>query len=364
MYVPKRPGLAPTVWWNRRTAPPFPLSTSALHWTANGRQAMGLAVSAVGRVLVPAFICRSVPHAIEALGKAVEFYGVRDDLTVDGDSLLREADGRKAVVWVHYFGFPLQLELLETLRSRGNLLVVEDCAHAFLSQAGDRPLGTFGHCGVFSFRKTVPVAEGGGLVVNASMSIPRNGGPPSYLRALKGTIDLMMSDVELRMGCRLRSLRKAVRARKAFTFTPNGGNTAAGTISPLTRYLLTRFDSQAIRQSRRANYLRLLQVLEGLRGVQTVFPILPDGVCPMAFPLWVDDRERLQAALLRAGVEAYPWPDLPDGLDPMLFRGVYRMAHRLLLLPLHQDLNGRHLRWIEQAVKTATDNARGNYHGA
>ncbi|MBI2161090.1 MAG: DegT/DnrJ/EryC1/StrS aminotransferase family protein, partial [Candidatus Rokubacteria bacterium] len=288
MYVPKRPGLCARVWWALPKAPPFPLSTSSFHWTGNGRQALGLALSAVNRVLVPAFICRSVVEALEEWGKVVEMYNVNDDLTVDEDDLLQQAEGLKAVIWVHYFGFPQQLEVLQAIRSREKLLLIEDCAHGFLSQASHHPLGSFGHCGMFSFRKMVPVAEGGGLVVNAPLPIPQNGSfPSSLLRAAKPIVDLMVTEVEIRLGRRLKRLRKAVRARKAFSLGTQEGRAAPKTISPLTRHLLTRFDGQMIRQRRRANYLVLLHVLRGLRGVQVVFPVLPDGVCPMAFPLWV-----------------------------------------------------------------------------
>lgn len=321
--------------------------------TGNGRQALGLALSGVEQVLVPAFICTSVVQALEESGKAVKFYRVSEYLEADPDDLLPQIKSHAAVIWVHYFGFPQRLDLLKSLRDQSECIVIEDCAHAFLSSAGKQPLGSLGHYGFFSFRKTVPVTEGGALMLNrAAPGLPK-AKRASNLKALKGSLDLTVRGLEIRLGFRLKALRTAFRARKALSTMAPANGLAQQKPAPLTCYLLARFDYEEIRRRRRENYRLLQKVLEGVPGLRPVFPSLPEGVCPMAFPLWVADRDCVQAALAQAGVEAYPWPDLPSRVGPEHLGGVSRMARRLLLLPIHQNVGAKSIERMGRVMRQA-----------
>ncbi len=55
---------------------------------------------------------------------------------------------------------------MKALAERHGLPLIEDCALSLLSSDGDRPLGTTGDVGIFCLYKTLPVPNGGALVVN------------------------------------------------------------------------------------------------------------------------------------------------------------------------------------------------------
>lgn len=69
----------------------------------------------------------------------------------------------RALVVVHQFGLPAEMEPLLALARRHHLKVVEDCAQAHGGRRGGQLVGTFGEIGVFSLNvnKTIQVGEGG-----------------------------------------------------------------------------------------------------------------------------------------------------------------------------------------------------------
>ncbi|RLF01507.1 MAG: glutamine--scyllo-inositol aminotransferase [Thermoprotei archaeon] len=71
-----------------------------------------------------------------------------------------------AIVPVHLFGFPADMDpIMEAAEARG-VAVVEDCAQAYLAEYRGRLVGTIGHLGCFSLQQSKHMTAGeGGLVV-------------------------------------------------------------------------------------------------------------------------------------------------------------------------------------------------------
>jgi dTDP-4-amino-4,6-dideoxygalactose transaminase len=76
----------------------------------------------------------------------------------------------KAVVVVHYAGYPADMTAISELCAQKNLILIEDCAHSPGAYWQDKHTGTFGKCGCFSFfsNKNLATGEGGMLITNDS----------------------------------------------------------------------------------------------------------------------------------------------------------------------------------------------------
>ncbi len=72
-------------------------------------------------------------------------------------------DRTRAVICVHYAGYPCRMDELTALCRRRGLRLIEDASHAPGARHGDRTLGTIGDVGCFSFftNKNLSVGEGG-----------------------------------------------------------------------------------------------------------------------------------------------------------------------------------------------------------
>jgi hypothetical protein len=109
-------------------------------------------------------------------------------------------------------------------------------------------------------------------------------------------------------------------------------------------------------QRRRQNYDQLLNWIKGLSHVQPLFPVLPDGVCPYAFPLLLAQGCGEAAARLQtAGVPASQWPDLPPEVlaNHAEHKVALWMYEHLLLLPVHQSLTLKQMDLIGERLRAA-----------
>ena len=70
-----------------------------------------------------------------------------------------------AVIVVHIFGNPAQMDHIMKIADRFNLPVIEDCAEAHGAQFQGKPVGSFGIAGCFSFyaNKLIGMGEGGAI---------------------------------------------------------------------------------------------------------------------------------------------------------------------------------------------------------
>jgi hypothetical protein len=112
-------------------------------------------------------------------------------------------------------------------------------------------------------------------------------------------------------------------------------------MSPTTGRLLGRCDFAAIRQRRAGNYRALHEALDG--RVTLAQPRLPDGVCPLFFPILVRDKAKAANALRSSGVQALEfWNHGADDADRESSDITFLRSH-VLALPVHQDLSSRQI---------------------
>lgn len=71
----------------------------------------------------------------------------------------------KAIVVVHYAGYPVRLAEIRAIADEFNIALIEDCAHALGATYGGQSVGTIGDFGIFSFQaiKHMTTVDGGTL---------------------------------------------------------------------------------------------------------------------------------------------------------------------------------------------------------
>ncbi len=86
--------------------------------------------------------------------------------TIDPRCVERAITSRtKAIVPVHLYGVPCNMDQLLKIAHRHSLFVVEDAAESLGAYFGDTPTGCFGDFGVFSFNGNKTLTTGGGGMV-------------------------------------------------------------------------------------------------------------------------------------------------------------------------------------------------------
>lgn len=92
-----------------------------------------------------------------------------DNLNIDPVKIERLITPKtKAIVVMHYAGFPVDMDPILSLARTYNLKIIEDACHGPLSEYKGRKLGTIGDVGCFSFfsNKNISTGEGGMIVTN------------------------------------------------------------------------------------------------------------------------------------------------------------------------------------------------------
>ncbi|PWT93228.1 MAG: DegT/DnrJ/EryC1/StrS family aminotransferase [Blastocatellia bacterium] len=74
----------------------------------------------------------------------------------------------RAIIPVHLYGHPVDMDRLMEIAARHDLIVIEDCAESHGATCRDRMTGSFGHMGCFSFyaNKVITTGEGGMVTTN------------------------------------------------------------------------------------------------------------------------------------------------------------------------------------------------------
>ncbi|HRF48133.1 MAG TPA: DegT/DnrJ/EryC1/StrS family aminotransferase [Anaerolineales bacterium] len=130
-------------------------------------------------VLVPALTFVATANAILYVGATPVFCDIRsqDDLTIDPEQIAsRITSHTKAIVVMHYGGFPCDMDAVMRLADKHHLKVIEDACHGPLSDhSGGKKLGSIGDIGCFSFfsNKNISTGEGGLIVTSDSVLAQR-----------------------------------------------------------------------------------------------------------------------------------------------------------------------------------------------
>jgi len=259
-----------------------------------------LGVRPGNRVLVPALHHGPEVDALRRAGLECLFYGIdRDGAPVTAELEHRLGTGVRALYLIHHLGLAQDGERWRLWCRDRNLLLFEDCLHAWLAHHDGRPVGSSGELAIFSPPAMLPLPEGDAMIVR----------PPGDADGWSGEAAPVDAP-----GWRL-------------------------------RFLLPRLSDEEIAALRRANYRLLLSELEDT--VAAPFARLPDGASPYVFPVTSDRPQALLERLERAGVGAIGlWRDDAGGT-----RG--DRGPRAVGLPVHQELRDPDLERVVAAVRGA-----------
>lgn len=156
---------------------------------SNGTAALHLALLALGvglgdEVIIPSLTFVADINTVMLVGATPVLADCTsfDNWNIDPADIERKITAKtKAVMIVHYAGYPCDMEAISSLCTRNGLRLIEDCAHAPGATFKGRCEGTFGDVNCFSFftNKNLSVGEGG-MVTTLSAEIDQE---VKYLRS-------------------------------------------------------------------------------------------------------------------------------------------------------------------------------------
>lgn len=310
----------------------------------SGTAALHTALAACGighgdEVIVPAMTFVATANVVLIQGAKPVFVEVDPEtLCMDVEKFQNAiTENTKAVIPVHVYGSPAEMDAIMDIATDRGLIVIEDAAQAHGATYKGRKVGSIGHIGCFSFfaSKNMTTGEGGMITTN---------------------------DAEYARRCRL--------------FRTHGQEEAHMSVMPGLNYRMTEFEAAIglvqLSKLERLNAIRarnaeiLTGSLKNIPGIVT--PTFPPYVKPSHYVYTIRvkagpkrSRDALQKYLEENGIEAAVyWPN-PVHLHP-LYMGLYgyqrgslpvaeEASDEVLSLPVHPKLSDEDLRYIVEKIK-------------
>jgi perosamine synthetase len=352
--------------WYGRNATRFFQGRSALWW---GIKRLGLGDT--DTVLVPSYHCGVEIEAVLQAGVRAEFYRIQDDMTVDLKWLEEKiTPGCRAVLVIHYYGFAQPIEAIRRLCARHKLSLIEDCAHALFGSSGELPLGTYGDLAILSLTKSLPVSDGGMLLSsNPAIATVVATERPSRAVVWKRTLGLLVRSLDGKWHYRIPLAKFSRDPEWREELDANGIHQREKGfnrslehlgMSDLSSRLVNGMSIDRVIRKRRQHYQFLLERISDSDCWKVCFPSLPDGICPLFFPVRVTrgSRRDLQRTLEGEGICTFVFGEhLHPQLPQRTFPEAERLSRDVLCLPVHQDLDQRHLEFIVKVMNSLRGNA-------
>jgi dTDP-4-amino-4,6-dideoxygalactose transaminase len=306
---------------------------------ASGTDALHLALRALGigpgdEVITSAFTFIATAEAIRYTGAKPVFVDINPyTFNIDSASV-KHAISRttRAIVPVHLFGMPADMERLVPLCEEHGIILIEDCAQSFGAQIRGLHTGSFGTCGAFSF---YPSKNLGGFG-DGGMITTKSGDLADRLKILRnhGSQVRYHHDV-IGYNSRLDELQAVV-----------------------LRVKLKRIDDY---NDRRRQVARLYTALLSDTAVQT--PREVDGYRHVyhQYTILSQHRDRIAPKLQAAGIASaiyYPIPlhrqsALADACRALELPNAERVAAQCLSLPMYPELTEAAICKVAATVKEA-----------
>jgi dTDP-4-amino-4,6-dideoxygalactose transaminase len=292
----------------------------------------------------------------------------------------RVTSATKLIYVTHFFGWPQEIgELAEWCKKR-DLFLVEDCALCLFSSGPHNTIGRTGDAAIYSFVKSLPVPDGGALVLkNKDMwKKSRKSMPPRHRNIFLNSLPLLkkwfmnenllwqhyeFTRVLLNKSWLKKSVNESCQIEREM---PKGNyfdsQKLDWTISRLSKRILNKTDPERIVGIRRRNYQCLHNALHKNVSVELLFDALPEEVCPLSFPVFVKDRSWWVDRLERNGILVGGWPSYHRGFNWKEYPEARYLKNNLLTLPVHQSLDLHQMDYIAECVKSVANEENGHYY--
>jgi len=303
---------------------------------ASGTDALHLALRAAGiepgdEVVTTAFTFVGTVEAILYIG-AIPVYADIDPVTFNIDPAAVEAvvtPRTKAILPVHLFGLPADMDAIMAIADRHGLVVIEDAAQSIGARWRDTMTGGIGLAGCFSFypTKNLSAAGDGGLITTNSDEV----------------------------AARVKSLRNHG-SRQRYHHSEVGYNSRLDEIQAAVLRVKLRH-VEAYNDGRRRNARLYTECLAGA-DVQTPQEPPHGSHVFHQYTILTDERDAIMARLKDAGASSgiyYPIPlhrqeFCAEACRDLSLPVTERVAERCLSLPMHPELTEDQVRHIASVV--------------
>ncbi|MCC7451119.1 MAG: DegT/DnrJ/EryC1/StrS family aminotransferase [Anaerolineae bacterium] len=304
----------------------------------SGLSGLELALRAYGvgagdEVIVPANTFIATAAAVTFTGAKPVLVDIRPDTyNIDPDQIEAAITPRtKAIIPVHLYGIPADMDAIMAIAHRHNLIVIEDACQAHGAYYKGRRAGSMGHAAAFSFypAKNLGATGDAGIVVTNDAPIANQ----------------------------IKAMRNCGQREKYYHITLPANHRLDTIQAAVLRIKLKHLDSwNTARQQHAAMFNELL------RDSSVITPATPAGTQPVwhLYVIRTADRDELKDHLAKRGIGTGIHYPVPIHLQPYYetlgyragdFPVTERCAGQILSLPMFAELTPEAVAYVADAIK-------------
>jgi len=335
----------------------FKLGRDAL---LNGLISLGLKKG--DHILVPAYICDSTIEPLRLYGFKIIFIDINKNLGLSLEAAEKYIGKNekiiKAIIIVNYFGFKQDNKEIIELCKNMNIFVVEDSSHSFFAtEIGNH--NTKFDLTIFSFRKTLPVSDGGALKIYSFKEIIKPFSI-SCSSLFSDFIYFFLRIFELfftRLGVNIYSTKFAKIKNKYLRKDFGDSKVNLKNCLPsfqLRQYLADQSYLSDLKEATRNNFVQLDSKITEL-GIKPLFKLTDKKIVPQAY-VFFDESQRAVEYLRENGTGAWKWPgsEIPhvvkDNKEEYPIANLYN--EKLALIPVHGNIGRSQIEHIFSLLKS------------
>jgi perosamine synthetase len=359
--------------------------------TTSGRAAiyqalLQLKLPANSFVLVPTYHCPTMVAPVLLAKLNVAYFGLLPSGLPQLDSIEESTAKKcKAMLVPHYFGLAKSLKDAREWCNKRNIALIEDCAHCYFGDAGEKSVGEWGDFATASLSKFLPVPEAGMLASSTRAIDPLFLEKPPLKAQIKGWVDVieLASSYHKFFGFRY-FLNKFFKLKNIRSKPQKNHNDTEKEIPDMMRdcdmariqqaplwaaiALKAALPHGRIIAQRQKNFSHYGEYFNNISGARPLFSCSEKAnspVAPYVYPLWVDEPDTIYQSLRELRLPVFRWDRIwPD--TPYIPGDVGTLwSHHVLQLLCHQDLNQTdidrtarailHLLQIQQKTRHASE---------
>ena len=308
----------------------------------NGHLALEVAIKGLklsGEIITTPFTFASTTHAITRNGLKPIFCDINlEKFTIDTkkiESLI--TDKTVAILPVHVYGTPCDVDEIEKIAKKYNLKVIYDAAHSFGVEIGGKGIANYGDISMFSFHatKVFHTIEGGALTYNDD----------NYSKIFR--------------------LEKNFGIANEESVVENGGNAKMNEFQAAMGLINLKYIERGIQRRKKIveTYRELLKDIEGIRYLKDIENVKHNYAY---FPIVIDERkygksrnevfEKLKEYNIFTRKYFYPltsdfecYKKLEDNKEYL--KNSKYISERVLTLPLYEELEIEEVKYICDAIR-------------
>jgi dTDP-4-amino-4,6-dideoxygalactose transaminase len=306
-----------------------------------------------GRFWLPAYLCQSAITPVNQCNFEIRYYDVSEKLEPKFNWI--HSQPNDILIIVHYFGIVHSVEQVMLFCSEKSIFLIEDCAHSLSDIDSSVQTGSYGDIAIFSFRKQLPVPDGGLMIVNNSkIGMPKQLPKRSNIKKYNSYNKQLLKNAKTFAFKNGINIFPIIDLLKNFKYHKKKSSiNASEGPSYVTSKILKTLNLKKIINRKKNNYRFLSKLLSGIPGIYLPFPVLIEGSVPQCFPIWVSDPGNICYKMRRMGIEAARWPgnEYIQNIDLSLYPGTERWLKNSLCLPVNDSLNESHMEKIAHCLK-------------